>query len=134
MDQSTSQHWTYEQDTTIFPLMNCQYLKQHSPHHLENMSTSRYLLDSASTSLFSRNYDRCLKRFSPLLLLIWTTSSSSAETVEEHLSHIKQVFEKLQNVHLSMKLSNAISSLRKSITSDTSSAPQASDHYHKNQP
>ena len=29
----------------------------------------------------------------------------SSKTAEEHLIHIKQVFEKLRNVHLSMKLS-----------------------------
>ena len=28
-----------------------------------------------------------------------------SKTAEEHLSHIKQVFEKLKNVHLSIKLS-----------------------------
>ena len=40
--------------------------------------------------------------FSTLPLLIWMTSSFSAE---EQLDYIKQVFEKLGSTHLSMKLS-----------------------------
>ena len=50
---------------------------------------------------------------------------------EVHLSHIKQVFEKLWNAHLSVNLANATSLLKKSSTLDTSSAPKESDHYHQ---
>ena len=40
-----------------------------------------------------------------MLSLTWTTSSSSAEQQKKHLNHIKQVFKKLWNEHLSMILS-----------------------------
>ena len=43
-----------------------------------------------------------LKGISPFLSLIWMTSLFSAD---EHLNHIKQVFEKLRNAHLLVKLS-----------------------------
>ena len=54
-----------------------------------------------------------------------------SRTAEEHFKHMKQVFKKLWNAHLLLNLANATSSLKKSSTSDTSSAPQASDHYHQ---
>ena len=54
-----------------------------------------------------------------------------SRTIEEHLNHIKQVFEKLWNVHLSMKLSKSTSSLKKFSTSHTFSAPKASNHHHQ---
>ena len=54
-------------------------------------------------------------------------------TFEEHLSHIKQAFMKSCSTHTyQWSLANATSSIKKSSTSDTSSAPKASDCYHKN--
>ena len=54
-----------------------------------------------------------------------------SRTAEEHLSHIRKVFEKLQSAKLSMKLSNAIS-LRKSNIWDTFLALRAFAHYLQN--
>ena len=48
---------------------------------------------------------------------------------EEHLSHIQQVFEKLQAAKLSMELSKCHFSQKKFNISDTFSAPGASDPY-----
>ena len=54
-----------------------------------------------------------------------------SRTAEEHLDCIRQVFKKkLQDAHLSMKLSKVTSVPKRSSTLDTSSATQASDHYH----
>ena len=39
-------HRTYKKDTTILLRMDPQSLRLHSPHHWENMSISKYLLDS----------------------------------------------------------------------------------------
>ena len=52
-------------------------------------------------------------------------------TAEEHLNHIKQVFKKYGMHTYQWSLGNAISLLKKSIASDTSSAPKTSDHYHQ---
>ena len=41
--------------TFIFPWMSPQYPKQHSPHHLENMNTSKYLLDLCKHQHISKN-------------------------------------------------------------------------------
>ena len=46
-----------------------------------------------------------------------------SRTVEEHLNHIRQVFEKLWTHTYQWNLSNAISSLKKSSTLATSSGP-----------
>ena len=51
---------------------------------------------------------------------------------EIQLIHIKEVFEKLWNAHLSMKLSKCHFFTKESSTLDTSSAPKASDLYHQN--
>ena len=50
---------------------------------------------------------------------------------EEHLDHIRQVFEQLQNAHLLMKLSKCHFFAKQISTLDTYSAPQVSDHYHQ---
>ena len=49
---------------------------------------------------------------------------------EEHLYHIRQVFEKLQKTCLSMKLRKCHFFAKEIQYLGTSSAPQASDHYH----
>ena len=54
-----------------------------------------------------------------------------SRTAEEHLDHIKQVFKKLWDAQLSMKLSKCHSLQKRSSIFDKYSTPQASDHYHQ---
>ena len=71
-----------------------------------------------------------LKDFSPLLLT-WMTSSSSAGQ-QKNTSNALSKFSKNYGMHTyQWNLANATFSLKKSRTSDTSSAPQVSDHYHQ---
>ena len=53
-----------------------------------------------------------------------------SRTAEEHLYHIRQDLEKLWNTHSSMKLSKCHFFVKEIQYIDTSSAPQAPDHYH----
>ena len=69
-----------------------------------------------------------LKDF-PFAIAYWDDIIIFSRMAEEHLSHIKQVFEKLKNTYHRI-LANVISSQRKSCTSDIFSAPKASDLYH----
>ena len=94
-----------KQDTTIFSWMNPQYPKQHSPHHLENLNTSKYLLDSAQApAYFQELMTGVLTDFSFAITYLNDIIIFS-RTAEEHINHIEHVFKKLQNGHLSMKLS-----------------------------
>ena len=72
MAWNTSQPWLFRQDITTFHWMNIQYLKQPSLHHLENMNTSKYPLDSHKHLPISGTHDMCLKGFSfCYCLLVW---------------------------------------------------------------
>ena len=74
MVQNTFQHWTFEQDITIFLWTNPQSLRLHSPHHLKNMNISKYSHKHQHTSKNSwLEYWKILTS----QLLIWTTSSFS---------------------------------------------------------
>ena len=75
-----------------------------SPHHLESMNISKYISDLPSTSILPGLKTGILKDFN------FTTAYLDdiiifSRTAEEHLDHIKQVFEKLRGAHPSMKLS-----------------------------
>ena len=65
-----------------------------------------------------------LKDF-PFAIAYLDDITTFSRMVEEHLDNIKQVFKKLQNLNLSMKLSKCHFAL------NTCSAQQASDHYHQ---
>ena len=55
MEWNTSHPWISEQVTTISHWMSHQYPKQHSPHCLGSMNTSKYLLDSCKHWHTSKN-------------------------------------------------------------------------------
>ena len=71
----------------------------------ENMSTSKYVLDSHKHQLTSRNSRHVSERISPLPIAYLDDITIFSRMAEEYLSHIKQVFEKLRRHTLSMKLS-----------------------------
>ena len=85
MEQHTSQHWTYKQDTTTFPWMNPQYLKQQAPTYFQELMKG-----------VLKDFFFAIAYLDDIIIV--------SRMAEEHLSHIKQVFEKLQNAHLLMKL------------------------------
>ena len=103
MVQNTSQHWTFEQDTTIFLYTKPPSPRLHSPYHLACMSISQYFWTCTSSSILPGPYDRNIKGFQLHNCLSGCFIIFSG-TVEEHLNHNKQVFKKLRSTHLSMKL------------------------------
>ena len=131
MEQSTFHCWTCEQDITIFHWMNHQYLK---PAFTSPFGKYEYIKVPfglmQAPAYFQELMTAFLKDFSFTIAYLNNIIIFS-RIAEEHLSHINEVFGKLRNTHISMKLPNVISSQRKSSTSDTFLAPKASDPYHQ---
>ena len=85
--------------------MNFQYPKQHSPHPLGKYKYIKVPYGLMQTpAYFQKLVTGVLKDFSFTITYLDNIIIFS-RTAEEDLSHIKQVFKKLQNAHLSMKLS-----------------------------
>ena len=85
--------------------MNLQYLRLHSPHHLENTNISRFLVDLHKyQQYFQELVTGILKDFNFTIAYLDDIMIFN-RTAEEHLDHIKEVFEKLRSAHLSVKLS-----------------------------
>ena len=76
------------------PLDKSSYQKQHSIHHLANMNASKYLLDLHRLQYFQELMTGILKEFNFAITYL-DYIIIFCRTVEEHLSHIKEVFEKL---------------------------------------
>ena len=98
MVQNTYQPWIYEEDITTSHWMSHQYPKQPSLHHLENMNTLNYPLDSHKCLRIFRNSWCILKDF-PFTIAYLDDIIIFSRTAEEHLDHIRLVFKKLQNEH-----------------------------------
>ena len=85
--------------------MNPQYLRLHSPHHLEKYKYIKVPFGLAQApAYFQELMTGILKDFTFAIAYLDDIIIFS-RTVEEHLNHIKWVFKKLRNAHLSMKLS-----------------------------
>ena len=85
--------------------MSHQYPKQPSLHHLGNMNTSKYPLAlTQAPAYFHKLIIGVLKDF-PFTITYLDDIINFSRTTKEHLDHIIQVFRKLWNTQLSMKLS-----------------------------
>ena len=101
------------------PLDESSIPKQHWPCHLENMNTSKYLLNSQKHQHISKN----LWQVSCYCLPGWYHFQQNTLTT-------LSMFSKGYRMHTyQWNVAHATSSLKKPSTSDTSSAPQASDVY-----
>ena len=131
MEQSASQHWTYKQNTTIFPWDESSIPKTTFILPFRKYKYIKVPFGLAQApAYFQELMTGVLKDFYFTITYLDGIIIFS-KTAEEHLNHIKQVFKPLWNAHLLMKLNiaNATSSQKKSRTLDTSSAKQASDCY-----
>ena len=103
--EHTSQPWIYEWDITTSHWISHQYPKQPSPCHLENMNILRYPSDLLKhLHIFQELMAGVLKVFCFAIAYL-DDKSIFSRMAEQHLDHIRQVFKKLWNAKLSMKLS-----------------------------
>ena len=100
-----SQPWIFKQDITTFHWMNLWCLKQLSLNCFGKYEYIKvpFRLAQAPTC-FQELMTGVLKDF-PFTIAYLDDIIIFSRTAEEHLLHIRQVFEKLQNAYLSMKLS-----------------------------
>ena len=104
MVQNTSQPWIYEQDITTSHWMSHQYPTPFtSPFGKYEYIKVPFRLTQAP-AYFQELMRGVLKDFSFATAYLDDIVIFS-RTAEEHLYHIRQVFEKLWNAYLSMKLS-----------------------------
>ena len=96
MEQDISQLRIYELDTITYLWMNPQYPKWHSTHlHEIQTCESTIWTCSGSSIYFQELMTGILKDFNFTIAYLNDIIIFS-RTAEEHLLHIKQVFEKLQ--------------------------------------
>ena len=105
MVQNTSHSRLHKQDIITSHWMSHQYPKQPSLHHSENMHTSKVPFGLTQVSAYFQELMTGVLKDFPFAITYLDDIIIFSRTAEEHLYHIKQVFEKLWNAHLSTKLS-----------------------------
>ena len=108
MEPLTSQHWTFRQVTTTYHWINLQYQKQRKTAFNSPFGKYKYVKVpfglAQAPAYFQELMTGILKDFNFTIAYLDDIIIFS-KTPQEHLSHIREVFEKLKSANLSIKKS-----------------------------
>ena len=113
MEPHISQPWTLEQDTTTYLWISLLYQKQHLITPFRKFEYVKVPFGLAQAPAYFQELMTGILKDFPFAVAYLDDIIIFSKTPQEHLSHIRMMFEKLKSSNLSMKKASAVSSPKK---------------------